>query len=159
MTHLLIAENEEKKGKFLLGSWGGIRLGEKHASTPVGGSDGLSIKEMNDALKLKRATKSSDTDESEGDAVKAARARRRASKGSERGEDRVREKGQKRERERERDMHSSDPSSLAPPVSQSICIAVQQVLLHPSYSSLLFPFRKSALFSVILFKVINLILI
>ena len=52
VTHLLIVENEEKKGKFLLGSWGGIRLGEKHASTPIGGSDGLSIKEMNDALKL-----------------------------------------------------------------------------------------------------------
>ena len=134
MTHLLIAENEEKKGKFLLGSWGGMRLGEKHASTPVGGSDGLSIKEVNEALKLKRATKSSDTDESEGDAVKAARARRRASRGSERGE----EKGQKRERERVRDMHSRDPSSLAPPVSQSIFIAVQQVRLNPSYSFITF---------------------
>ena len=123
VTHLLIVENEEKKGKFLLGSWGGIRLGEKHASTPIGGSDGLSIKEMNDALKLKRAAKSSDTDESEGDAAKAARSRRRASKGSERGRD----KGPKREREREREMYNGDPSSRAPPVSQSVYIAVQQV--------------------------------
>ena len=132
VTHLVIDEVQDRKGKVLLGSWGGGRNGKGHNSTPIGpGSEGTALAEISKALRLQ-----SDVLEGKEPGVRERSGSLRSDRGrdSERDRERDRERERRhRERKSERDKEGLEKdkqrrhSQPSPVRQQSIFIAVKQV--------------------------------
>jgi hypothetical protein len=132
VTHLIIGEVDDRKGKVIPGSWGGGRNGERHDSTPIGpGSEGTALAEISKVLRLQ-----SDVVEGKEPGGRERSGSVRSDRGRDRDRDRERDKErERRHRERksgrEKDGIERDKqrrSSQSSPIrQQSIFIAVKQV--------------------------------
>jgi hypothetical protein len=136
VTHLIIGEVDDRKGKVIPGSWGGGRNGERHDSTPIGpGSEGTALAEISKVLRLQ-----SDVVEGKEPGGRERSGSVRSDRGRDRDKDRDRDRERDKERERrhrerksgrEKDGIERDKqrrSSQSSPIrQQSIFIAVKQV--------------------------------